>query len=150
MKKIFCPLFLAIFLLAGVSGNAAKIPVSTPDSCFVEKPAISNIKDALKDFSNLSHSGRKLRMKEMRKALKAFKADKRAGKDVDSDLILQVVMGLFLPPLGVYLHEGETNNKFWISVLLTVLGLLFFGFAGILLIGTLPSIIYALIVILGH
>jgi uncharacterized membrane protein YqaE (UPF0057 family) len=37
----------------------------------------------------------------------------------------------------VYLHQGEINNKFWISLLLT---LLFF----------LPGVIYALIVILGE
>ncbi|MBK7885425.1 MAG: YqaE/Pmp3 family membrane protein [Chitinophagaceae bacterium] len=51
-------------------------------------------------------------------------------------LCLLVILAILLPPLAVYLHQGEINTKFWISLLLT---LLFW----------LPGIIYALIVVLG-
>jgi len=47
-----------------------------------------------------------------------------------------VILAILLPPLAVYLHQGEINTKFWISLILT---LLFF----------IPGIIYALIVVLG-
>jgi uncharacterized membrane protein YqaE (UPF0057 family) len=50
--------------------------------------------------------------------------------------VLLVILAILLPPLAVYLHQGEVNTKFWISLLLT---LLFW----------LPGVIYALIVILG-
>ena len=142
-------MFLMLLIIAVVPGNAAKMTISVQDSCKAERPGVGVVRDALEYFRGLSHGERKMRVKEMKKNLKTLEADKRAGKDVDSNLILQVVLGIFLPPLGVYLHEGKTSNKFWISVLLTVLGLLIFSFAGILLIGTLPSIIYALIVILS-
>ena len=49
---------------------------------------------------------------------------------------LALIYAILLPPLGVYLHEGEVNTRFWISLLLT---LLFF----------IPGVIYALIVVLG-
>ena len=85
----------------------------------------------------------------MKKAIKEFKAEKKAGGDISTNTLLLVIISLFIPPLAVYLHEGATNNRFWISVLLTVLGLVLFTFGGVLFLGTLPAIIYALIVILG-
>ncbi|MCW3105670.1 MAG: hypothetical protein JWQ09_176, partial [Segetibacter sp.] len=100
-------------------------------------------------FNSLSNREKRSRFKEMKKAIKAFKADKKAGQDVSTNTLLEVIIAIFIPPLAVYLHEGETNNRFWISVLLTILGYLLFGFAGILFLGSLPGIIYALIVILG-
>lgn len=133
-----------------VPSYAAKLTATATDTAAQSNSSNATILEGLKAFKSLSHKEQRLKMKEMKSVLKAFKADKKAGKDVDTDLILQVILGLFIPPLGVYLHEGEANNKFWISILLTVLGLLIFGFAGVLFLGTLPSIIYALIVILGN
>ncbi|RYF79670.1 MAG: YqaE/Pmp3 family membrane protein [Chitinophagaceae bacterium] len=46
-----------------------------------------------------------------------------------------VILAILLPPLAVYLHEGTTNTRFWISLLLTLLL-------------WLPGVIYALIVVL--
>jgi uncharacterized membrane protein YqaE (UPF0057 family) len=68
--------------------------------------------------------------------LKEAKAAKRAGKAPEENTILLVILALLLPPLAVYLHQGEINTKFWISLILT---LLFF----------VPGVIYALIVVLG-
>lgn len=149
MKKIITCIAIITFSFFAFSSSAAKITLSTPDSSIMEKPTVTSIKDALKEFNSMSHHDKKMQFKEMKKELKQYKADKKAGKDVDSDVVLQAILAIFIPPLAVYLHEGETNNKFWISVLLTVLGLLIFGFAGVLFLGTLPSIIYALIVILS-
>ena len=66
-----------------------------------------------------------------------FKADKKAGKEPSTNTLLLVILAILLPPLAVYLHQGEINNKFWIALILT---LLFW----------LPGIIYALVVILGN
>ncbi|MCX6317142.1 MAG: YqaE/Pmp3 family membrane protein [Bacteroidetes bacterium] len=68
--------------------------------------------------------------------MRAFKVAKKAGKETDTNTLLLVILAILLPPLAVYLHQGEINNKFWISLLLT-------------LIFWLPGIVYALIVILG-
>ncbi|NCU03665.1 MAG: YqaE/Pmp3 family membrane protein [Chitinophagaceae bacterium] len=56
--------------------------------------------------------------------------------DADDRTILLVVLAILLPPLAVYLHQGEINNKFWISLVLT---LLFWA----------PGVLYALLVVLG-
>jgi uncharacterized membrane protein YqaE (UPF0057 family) len=149
MKKVLFYSLFSLLQYAFVQSYAAKLTATTPDTAAQSNLSNATIQEGLKGFKSLSHKEQRLKMREMKRIVKEFKEDKKAGKDVDTDLILQVILGLFIPPLGVYLHEGETNNKFWISILLTVLGLLIFGFAGVLFLGTLPSIIYALIVILG-
>ena len=72
----------------------------------------------------------------MKKYLKEVKAAKRAGMAADDNTVLLVILALLLPPLAVYLHQGEINSKFWISL---VLSLLFW----------VPGVIYALVVVLG-
>ena len=101
----------------------------TEDSSVVAEKAIS-------EFKSLSKHDRKERMAEVKKELKQYKKDKRSGKgDASTNTLLLVILAILLPPLAVYLHEGEINSKFWIDLILT---LIFF----------IPGIIYALIVIL--
>jgi len=50
------------------------------------------------------------------------------------DQIVQIICAIFIPPLGVYLHENAVNTKFWIDLLLCFL--FFF-----------PGMIYALLVV---
>ncbi len=38
-----------------------------------------------------------------------------------SDQIVEIILAIFLPPLGVYLHEGTITTNFWISLVLTIL-----------------------------
>ncbi len=102
----------------------------------VANDATSSVKDALKEFKNISKAERKDRIKDAKAALKEYKKAKKEGKDPSTNTVLLVILAILLPPLAVYLHEGEINSKFWISLLLT---LLFF----------LPGVIYALIVVLG-
>ncbi|QEC46061.1 YqaE/Pmp3 family membrane protein [Pseudobacter ginsenosidimutans] len=66
--------------------------------------------------------------------LKEYKADKRAGKAAETDQVLLAILAILLPPLAVYLKEGEINSKFWISLILT---LLFW----------IPGVVYALLVV---
>ncbi|RTL61077.1 MAG: YqaE/Pmp3 family membrane protein [Sphingobacteriales bacterium] len=76
-------------------------------------------------------------MKEVKQAVKDFKKNKRNGGEADTNTLLLVILAILLPPLAVYLHEGQINTKFWISLLLTILF-------------WIPGVIYALIVILGN
>ena len=89
------------------------------------------------EFNSLSRKEKRARVKEVKKEIKAFKAAKKAGKEADTDTLLLVILAILLPPLAVYLYEGEINNRFWISLILTLLG-------------WLPGIIYALVLILGQ
>lgn len=120
----FNPAYAVVAPTAPATGNA----VSVPDS--------GGIKSALAEFKSLSRKEKKERMKEVRKALKEYKAQKRSGSGSSANII-EIICAILIPPLGVYLHEGEINTKFWIDLLLT---LLFF----------LPGMIYALIVVLGE
>ena len=109
---------------------ASAMPVSS-------EPDPATAKSAVSEFKNLSKKERKARIKDAKKELKAYKAAKRAGAEPSTNTLLLVILAILLPPLAVYLHQGEINTKFWISLLLT---LLFW----------LPGVIYALIVILGN
>jgi uncharacterized membrane protein YqaE (UPF0057 family) len=94
--------------------------------------------EAMKEFKSLSRHDRKARIKDAKKAWKQYKADKRAGRaDGNTNTLLLVIIAILLPPLAVFLHQGEINGKFWIDLILT---LLFY----------LPGLIYALVVILGN
>lgn len=68
--------------------------------------------------------------------LKAKKSFSKSSLLDDTNLILLVILAILIPPLAVYLHEGEINNKFIINLILTLL-------CGI------PGVIHALIVVLG-
>jgi uncharacterized membrane protein YqaE (UPF0057 family) len=122
--------FTAVLMLSAPAFSATlPHPVATePD------PAV--VKSAVGEFHALSKKEKKARIKEVKKVLKEAKAAKRAGNAPETNTILLVILALLLPPLAVYLHQGEINTKFWISLILT---LLFF----------VPGVIYALIVVLG-
>lgn len=53
------------------------------------------------------------------------------GQKVDA---AELILAIFLPPIGVLLHENGINSKFWISLLLTIL---FF----------IPGMIYSILVV---
>ncbi|RYY60739.1 MAG: YqaE/Pmp3 family membrane protein [Chitinophagaceae bacterium] len=84
----------------------------------------------------LSKKEKKAKIKEVKKELRKCKKAKKAGAEPSTDTVLLVILAILLPPLAVYLHEGDTNNKFWISLILT---LLFW----------IPGVIYALITVLS-
>lgn len=143
MKKLLKQSFLVLMSASILSGSvmaAATFPTSNssvPVSAPVTDPAKPSIKAALAEFKNLSKKDRKLRVKEAKKQLKEFKKEKRNGNTTAPDKVLLIILAILLPPLAVYLHQGEINSKFWISLLLT---LLFF----------IPGVIYALLVVTGE
>lgn len=136
MKQIYSRLLLALTVaLFTTSGLAASLPASEV-IIPVEKTPEATAQKAIEEFKSLSGKEKKTRIKEARKAFKAMKAESRAKKEPLASTAVQVIVAILLPPLGVYLHEGEINNRFWISLLLT---LLFY----------VPGLVYSLIVILG-
>lgn len=131
MQRLFTRIFMGLtaVLVLSTSVMAASLPATVP----ANEPTA---KSAVADFNALSKREKKARVKEVKNYLKEVKAAKRAGKAPDDNTVLLVILALLLPPLAVYLHEGEINSKFWIDLVLT---LLFF----------IPGVIYALIVVLG-
>ncbi|MFN0083543.1 MAG: YqaE/Pmp3 family membrane protein [Ferruginibacter sp.] len=152
MKKIFRKSLLAITMVSlfansieaasfvdnmSVSFNPGITPAPSIVVPFAPITAPSlTLKNAFNEFKSVSKAERNNRVKEVKKELKEYKKAKKAGKEPSTNTLLLVILAILLPPLAVYLHEGEINNKFWIAVLLT---LLFF----------LPGVIYALVVVLG-
>lgn len=68
--------------------------------------------------------------------VRQFQKRKRAGGEANISQLLLTLIALILPPLAVFLHQGEINSKFWISLLLTLLI-------------WVPGVVYALLVIFG-
>lgn len=138
MKKIIVPAILFTFaiamIVAPVTAATLSVPVSS-SSTDPGKPDKATIDAALKEFKSLSRKERKTRIKETKKVLKEYSAEKKSGKAKrETDQVLLIILCILLPPLAVYLKEDEINSKFWISLLLT---LLFW----------LPGVVYALLVV---
>lgn len=136
MRKIVLIVF-ALTLFAGLTGTPVNVRASEPATTAAEpgQPDKATIDAAVKEFKSLSHKERRARIRESKKLLKEYRAEKRAGKSKkETDQVLLIILCILLPPLAVYLKEDEINSKFWISLLLT---LLFW----------LPGVIYALLVV---
>lgn len=134
MRKLLFSLVASLVLGSAINHSSASV---LPSATSNTNPDPATVKAAIENFKSLPRKERKERVKLAKKEIKAFNAAKKAGKETDTNTLLLVILAILLPPLAVYLHQGEINNKFWISLLLT---LLFW----------LPGVIYALIVILGN
>ncbi|MBS1918730.1 MAG: YqaE/Pmp3 family membrane protein [Bacteroidetes bacterium] len=136
-KKYF---ILLVLLVAGIfiseKSHASIVAPSGSAVILPGNPDPATVNSAVQEFKNLSKKEKKERIKEVKALIKHYKAEKKSGKAASDNTVLLCILAVLLPPLAVYLHEGEINNKFWISLLLTILF-------------WLPGVIYALIVILG-
>lgn len=133
---------LAILIIITPATASSLAPVSAPTSF---DPVLATA--AFNALKSMPKKERKSKLKQALKEIKAFKAARKAGKEPDTNTLLLVILDIILPPLAVYLHEGTTNNKFWITLLLFVLGIAGAFFFSWLLI--FAAIVYGLIVILG-
>ena len=81
---------------------------------------------------------RKLRWQMFKAGVKSIFQPKKAQKNPlgtqDTALIVLVILAIIIPPIAVLLYEGGLTPRFWLSLLLTILGYL-------------PGIIYALLVV---
>jgi uncharacterized membrane protein YqaE (UPF0057 family) len=145
MRKTLFILF-AIILIVPVN-NISSAAVAVASSNIVE-PDPAKVKAAVEEFKSLSKREKKHRLKQLKKEIQAFKAARKEGREMDTNTLLLVILAVLLPPLAVYIHQGEFNTKFWITLILWLLGWIVFTFFAWL--PLLAAIIYALIVILGN
>ncbi len=132
----FTTCYLVLALLAEPIYAAKAIEIVPSSSASVNLTELS-FNSYLNDFKSLDKQEKKSRIKDVKTEIKKFKEAKKSGADADTNLLLLVLLAILLPPVAVYLYEGTINNRFWISLILTLLG--FF-----------PGVIYALILILGN
>jgi uncharacterized membrane protein YqaE (UPF0057 family) len=90
------------------------------------------------------------RVKELKKQVKEIKKSVSASSDDLLFLILLVILALILPPLAVFIVDGD-SNIFWLTLILWLIGwgvgLALFGF-GIAALCSLAAAIIALLVVL--
>jgi uncharacterized membrane protein YqaE (UPF0057 family) len=135
MKTIFTRMLCLAFALGLLVPNSHALVV-LPAKPVSTEPDAATVKAAMESFRNLSKKEKKGKFRELKTAVKAFKAQKKAKAEPVASTLVQVIVTILLPPLGVYLHEGEINKRFWIDLILT---LLFY----------VPGLVYGLIVVLG-
>ena len=128
MKKIFAYFLMVSITLSMTSPVFASL---TPSG---NEPNKSTVKAALADFKNLSKKERKERVKNVKKEWKLYNKEAKENKKSKVEQIVLIILAILLPPLAVYLHQGEINGKFWLSLLLWFLFIL-------------PGVIYALLVV---
>lgn len=121
-----------LFFFQLINANVASASIVRPTN----GPDPATVKSAIAAFKNLSKTEKKSKFKDIRKEIRKYKTGKNAGSEPSTNTLLLVILAILLPPLAVYLHEGEINGKFWLDLILT---LLFF----------IPGVIYALIVVLS-
>ena len=135
MRKNLCLLLAVFVLFASVQPVSASVII--PAGKTSSGPTPAEVKSATDAFHGLSKKERRMKVRDVKKEIKAFTIAKKAGKEPSTNTLLLAILSILLPPLAVYLYEGEITSHFWISLILT---LLFW----------LPGIIYALIIIFGN
>ena len=130
MKKIFTSLLMAAMMISMIPLQSSALVV-LPGS---NEPNPTTVKAAFAEFKSLSKKEQKVRLKEAKKQVKIFQKEKKANKSANVEMWLLIVLAILLPPLAVYLHQGEINGKFWLSIL--------FWFLFII-----PGVVYALLVV---
>lgn len=134
--KVRILLFSFVLSLVVTSVGAVVNPTPpvtpTPDPTEIE----ATTKEYRESLREMSRKERRELKREQTKAVKQAIQDHKNSADSDINLLLLVIITILIPPLGVFLHQGEINSKFWLSLLLTIL---FF----------VPGLIYSLIVVLG-
>ncbi len=144
MRKILLLLFsLTLPALFIYHASASSIVIPTT----IDSSERALVRASYEAFRSLPGKERRQKLLEARREIKKFKAARKAGKEADTNLLVLVVLAILLPPLAVYLHEHDTNTKFWITLLLFLLGI-----AGAVFISNwliFAAIVYALIIVLG-
>lgn len=73
-----------------------------------------------------------------------------SGGGSSIDPVVLILLAIVLSPLAVYLHDNAPTTRFWIDLILWVLGvgaLGFFYFFGLL---WLAAVVYAILIVTGH
>jgi|GEM_PF-891866 len=125
----------AIWLLCPSPVQAALAPRSAAAETAVAPAA---------ETAQLSAREKRQQRKTIRQDLRQRLRDARAAGD--EELVLLIILAILLPPLAMYLYEGDFTTRFWISLVLTLLGAGLI--VGVSFLGWLPAVAYTLYIIL--
>lgn len=127
MRVVLLSLSLLFCLIAVLPGHAAVAVQSAATEVAVKENTTLTKRELRKE--------KRQERRAQRKAIRSAMKDLRKA-DVSDELLLIIIITILIPPLGMFLYEGDFTNRVLISLLLT---LLFY----------LPGLIYTLLVILG-
>jgi|GEM_PF-1258864 len=134
IKKIYAVLILSLFCFAtapSFAASSANVKSAEVVASAPENPAAIEASHAAKaHWDKLSAKEKRAKRHEVKQALKDAQ---KSG--ADGETLLLVILAIILPPLAMALYDG-LSIRFWISLILTILGFL-------------PGLIYTLIIILG-
>jgi len=73
------------------------------------------------------------------------------GGNSSVDPVVLIVLAIFVSPLAVYLYDNAATGRFWLDLVLWVLGV-GFGFGIFIFVGLLwlIAVIYAILIVTGH
>ena len=92
---------------------------------------------------------RKEQRRSFRKAVREqFRQMRHGSSSSDVELVLLVIIALIIPPLAMFLYDGEASSRFWISLVLMLLAIPLWGALGALALAA--SVIYTLYIILSE
>jgi len=142
MKKITFRIVAISFAVMSLATPSMSAIVSEPATTTSTEPSEREINSAVEELKSLSRKERKSRFKEVKKLLKEYKADKKAGKqeDDETNIILLAILAILLPPLAIWLKERRLTWKFWLCIGLYVFTAVSLGFL------SLPIILALLVV----
>ena len=142
MKKITFRIVAISFAVMTLTTPAISAIVTEPVATMSTEPSEREINSAVEEFKSLSRKEKKSRFKEVKKLLKEYKADKKAGKQEDSEtnIILLAILAILLPPLAIWLKERRLTWKFWLCIAMYVFAFISIGFL------SLPIILALLVV----
>ena len=104
--------------LTAVENNIEPIVFSKKE----QKIAIKSVKKEMRDWNKYNRTVKENFLVYNNKAGEMYDAFNKVtvnSRQVD-DVVL-IILGIFIPPLAVYLYEGTVTANFWVDLLLTLL-----------------------------
>jgi len=72
------------------------------------------------------------------------------GGNSSIDPVVLIVLAIFISPLAVYLYDNAATGRFWLDLVLWVLGIGFLGLFYYIGLLWLIAVIYAILIVTGH
>ena len=130
--------FMVSFSAFANQGQAPLVEGSSLSTTAVAAPA------------EMTKAQKKALRKEARKAMVKKLFSRKKNSD-DFDPILLIILAILIPPLAVYLYDGDATNRFWLNLILALIGygVGFALFPGLVYLAGVFAIVHALLIVTG-
>ncbi len=129
---VILPLFFLPDLIFAATLYTA--PIHESSHRLSNEPSPAEVHDAIRSWKLLTGKEKREKMRTVRHALRAYRAPTGTGHQRAMKEPLLIIIAILLPPLAIYLLEGEIRKCFWISIVLTLLC-------------WIPGVVYAIVII---